>query len=67
MASGCRPCSLLEKITKTKFYSSHKLCYTTHTDSHFDIEGGWSAHGSEESSSKKARKEGSQEEVVVAQ
>lgn len=57
------------EIQKTKFYSPLKLCYTTHTDSrinsHFDIEGGWSFHGSEESSSEEARKEGGKEEVVV--
>jgi hypothetical protein len=57
------------EIQKRKIYSLHKLCYTTHTNSdinsHFDIEGGWSFHGSEETSSEEARKEGSEEEVVV--
>jgi hypothetical protein len=73
--SGCRfarkefSITPARKIPKTKFYSPHKLCYTTHTNSdinsHFDIEGGWSFHGSEETSSEEARKEGSEEEVVV--
>ena len=48
------------------FYSEHKLCYTTHIRSQFfEIEGGWSAHGNEESS-EEASEEGGQEEVVVA-
>ena len=57
------------EIQKRKFYSPRKLCYTTRTssgiNSHFDIEGGWSFHGSEESSNKEARKEGGKEEKVV--
>jgi hypothetical protein len=41
------------------------LIYHTHTDQHFDTEGGWSSHGNEESSSEEARKKGGQEEEVV--
>jgi hypothetical protein len=42
------------------------LIYHTHTDQHFDTEGGWSADGNEESSKEEARKKGGQEEEVVA-
>jgi hypothetical protein len=55
----CRK-NLVNKI----LLGAQTLIYT-HTVQHFDTEGGWSAHGNEESS-KEAREEGGQEEEVVA-
>jgi hypothetical protein len=42
------------------------LLYQTYTITIFEIEGGWSTHGNEESSSKEAGKEGSGQEEEVA-
>ncbi|MGYP001563568058 len=42
------------------------LLYQTYTITIFEIEGGWSTHGNEESSSEEACKEGSGQEEEVA-
>ena len=60
LADSCRR-NLKNKI----LLAAQTLLYLMHVDSHFDTEGGWSAHGNEESSSEEAGKEGSEEEVVV--
>jgi hypothetical protein len=41
------------------------LIYQSYTVQHFDTEGRWRSHGSEESSSEEARKKSGEEEVVV--